>query len=76
MNGCILYVYCRKGTKTLVTVTVLADLPEYTMHCILEIIQHVQNVGRRRRVGLQPTRLHCHPRARFSKVPDFLKFFL
>jgi len=53
MNVCILYVYCRKGTKTLFTVIVLADLPEYTMHCILEILQRVQNVGRRRRVGLQ-----------------------
>jgi len=52
MNGCILYVCCRKGTKTLFTVTVLADLPEYTMHCILEILQRVQNVGQRRRVGL------------------------
>jgi len=53
MNGCILYVYCRKGTKMLFTVTVLADLAEYTMHyCILEILQRVQNVGRRRRVGL------------------------
>jgi len=36
----------------LFTVIVLADLPEYTMHCVLEILQRVQNVGRRRRVGL------------------------